>query len=213
MMRQDGTSQVLETPTSDQVFDGAQPTRDGQWVYFAASFGYQHTEIWRVRTDGSLTDRVGRSVGVGQDDGQPAPSPDGSRVVFAGRPSASILSSLTLLDVASSTYTAFAMDADRAAWSPIANEVAFIAPTFNGELWIARGDGSGAYALTSGLGAIYRLGQVDWSPDGKWILTCVQEEALSHYALKLIDRTTGEVIPLNWAKRDNLCTATWKSQP
>ena len=55
-----------------------------------------------------------------------------------------------------------------------------------------------------------RDGQLDWSPDGKWLVACAGEEAASQKYLALVSRATGEVLPLPFTARDNLCGATWR---
>src|SRR5260370_387351 len=58
------------------------PTTDGQWIYFTGRPGHQNGEIWRVGSDGNGAERIGPAAGFYDIDQAPAPSPDGSQVLY-----------------------------------------------------------------------------------------------------------------------------------
>jgi len=54
-------------------------------------------------------------------------------------------------------------------------------------------------------------GQLAWSPDGKWLATCVTAEVSGARHIVLIERATGAMLPLAFTAKDKLCEATWKT--
>ena len=53
-------------------------------------------------------------------------------------------------------------------------------------------------------------GQLDWSPDGQWLVACVTGQFSGERSLIVLNRKSGEVLPLAFTARHNLCDAAWR---
>jgi hypothetical protein len=201
---------VLYAPATEA--DGAypQPSRDGTWIYYTQRVGRQSSEIWRMRNDGTGRSRVGPKAGYYDSDSQPSPSPDGRTIVYAsgdGGAGTGIVR-INRLDIATGVESSLGAVGKLPRWSPVGNEIAYLTEI---AVHIVQADGTGDRVLATGERFDDRDGQLDWSPDGKWLVTCVWSATISgRRQLALIERATGELIPLPFSSRDNLCEATWK---
>lgn len=182
-------------------------TPDGSWIYFSGTMGYHETGIWRVRPDGTGASRVGPATSVGAVDIQPSVAPDGRHVVYVTERGnfATGATRLMMLDVDTRVSLSMATLGSRPSWSPVADEIAFFA---NG-VSIVRPDGTGEMVLARA-SFDARDGQLAWSPDGKWLVTCVTGQFSGDRQIVLIERATGEVLPLAYTAKDKLCEGTWK---
>lgn len=190
-----------------------QPTRDGSWIYFTAQTGYAETELWRVRPDGSQAALVGPPGVLGTDYGASSPSPLGDRLAVATRRQyLGQETSLDVLDIGTGIMKTIRPSAARPRWSPVADEIAYFGPD---GIEIVRPDGSEVLGpITPGQHPFDAFdasdGQLDWSPDGQWLIACANAEYSGERYLALIARSDGEVIPLPFSRRRNLCQATWR---
>jgi len=139
----------------------------------------------------------------------PSPSPDGSQlaVLFASQTGAG----LGVMTVATGQIQPIDPGARAALrWSPVADEIAYFG---DGGLRVIRADGLlvlGPIATPVDVGWDGSDGQIDWSGDGKWLIACITGAFSGARHLTLIDRLTGELLPLAFTARDNLCGATWQ---
>jgi hypothetical protein len=201
---------VLYAPTTEADGMYPQPTRDGAWIYYAQRVGWQSAEIWRMSADGSGRMRVGPVAGYYDSYSQPTPSPDGRSVVYTQNDGGlgSGVVRLMRLDIVTGASSALGAFGTHPSWSPTASEIAYLA---GNAVRIVQGDGTGDRIL-----ATYRYpfderdGQLDWSPDGQWLVACTGYQYSGDYRLVLISRATGEVMPLPFTYTDKLCEATWK---
>ncbi|SOD02947.1 WD40-like Beta Propeller Repeat [bacterium JGI 053] len=202
-----GLRPLRQPPASDEGESGAQPTRDGQWVYFSLVPGYQRVEIWRVRPDGTGAQTVSTHTGFALHDYGPSPSPDGSRVAFVtNRTATGSGAVIRVMQVATGTELALDLPGLLPRWSPVGEEIAYLS---DGRLRVVRADGGGDVAVGSGFLADDREGSVAWSPDGKWLVTCATGPVLGDRSLVLVNRASGETLPLRFTATHRLCEADW----
>ncbi len=205
-----GVRDTLVTPT-DTILQATtpQPSRDGAWVYFTAVTGYEQEEIWRVSGTGTGATRISPVSTINEGWASPSPSPDGSQlaVLFASQTGAG----LGVMTVATGQIQPIDPSARAALrWSPVAGEIAYFG---GGGLRVMRSDGLlvlGPIATPVDVGWDGSDGQIDWSGDGKWLIACITGAFSGARHLTLIDRLTGELLPLAFTARDNLCGATWQ---
>jgi hypothetical protein len=200
---------VLYSPPAAEA-DGMypQPSRDGVWIYYAQRVGFESAEIWRMLADGSGRERVGPVAGYYDSNSQPTPSPDGSAVVYIqNQGGAGTGMQLSRLDLATGTSTALPAFGTHPRWSPVSSEIAYFG---RGGVRIVQANGTGDQLLATYLyGFDDADGQLDWSPDGKWLVACTEYQYVGDRRLALIERATGEVIPLPYTYADKLCEAAW----
>lgn len=201
---------VLYSPATEADGMYPQPTRDGAWIYYAQRVGWQSAEIWRMGADGSGRMRVGPVAGYYDSYSQPTPSPDGSSLVYTQNDGGfgTGVVRLMRLDLTTGGSSALGAFGTHPRWSPVAPEIAYLT---SNAVRIVQADGTGDRVL-----ATYqytfddRDGQLDWSPDGQWLVACTWFQYSGDRRLVLIKRATGEVMPLPFTYTDNLCEATWK---
>jgi TolB protein len=102
------------------------------------------------------------------DDGQPAWSPDGERIVFA-RGASGRLFVMSADGAGARRVTDDEADENEPAWSPDGRWIAYVRKTPGTsirELWLVRPDGSQRHPLTKLAGAAHAP---SWSPDGRRI--------------------------------------------
>lgn len=204
---------LLQPPPGSEGESGAQPTRDGQWIYFSLVPSYNRVEIWRVRPDGTGAQRLSTHTGFAQHDYSPSPSPDGSRIAFlTNRTATGSGRVMRVMDVVTAAENAIDVPANSPRWSPVGDEIAYLSEE-DGSVRVVRPDGGGNVAVGSGYSAEYLEGGVDWSPDGKWLVTCVKGQFAGDRSLVLLNRATGEVLPLAYTARDRLCESDWYPGP
>jgi Tol biopolymer transport system component len=214
-----GVRRVLVAGPAGGMFEAMQPqpSADGQWVYFVAVFeAFQTAEVWRVAWDGAGLGRVGPAANPYERDLQPSPSPpDGSRIVFLSTRDLSQGLRMRRYDTGNSSLVNLGVAewARRPRWSPNGAEIAYYG---GGHVNVVRPDGAGALALGPKLsigslsGYDEEEGQIDWSPDGQWLVACVLGQYSGERSLTLINRQSGELLPLAFTARDNLCDAAWR---
>lgn len=211
-MDPDGSFQTLLEPAGNvHVAQFPQPSRDGEWVYFTAITGYEATAIWRVRSDGTGAAEVGLASQYQPLYSQPSPSPEGERIAVAVTTYGSAEGSLGVLNLSTNALQLIPGFAERPRWSPDADEIAYFG---TGGIRIVGTDGTLLLGpVTPGQIPYDRFdgtdGQVDWSPDGKWLVACATGRYSGYRYLVLIRRADGEVLPLEHTKSRNLCGATW----
>lgn len=164
----------------------------GTWIYYAqATHENGSSQIWRVRTDGTLAEELTDYLGTYPSDINPAPSPDGNTVAFAtdrrDPSSGQDFFEIALLELATGVMTITPHRGFLPRWSPDGSHIAFL---WENEVHVADAAGQNSQPLTVN-GVIQ--GSLDWSPDGNWLLS-----AKNGYAT-LIDAATGEVLPLRVA--------------
>jgi len=212
MFTMDASSQpqVLYAPTAQASGMYPQPSRDGTWIYYTQQVGWQSSEVWRMRPDGSARARVGQQAGYYDDYSQPSPSPDGRSLAYTQNDggTGSGVVRLNRLDLTTGTSSFLGAFGTHPRWSPVANEIAYLTGS---AVRIVQADGTGDRVLATGqqYGFEERDGQLDWSPDGNWLVACVPYVHSDGRRLVLIERATGEVMPLPFSFEDNLCEATW----
>lgn len=186
----------------------ASVSADGGTIYFAATTTYNETSIWRARSDGTGAVRVGPATTIGSNDSQPSAAPDGRRLVYiTDRGSfGSGVTRLMLLDLTTGVSLSMATNGTHPVWSPVGDEIAY----FNQGLSVVRADGTGETVLVRSDKFDTRNGQIDWSPDGKWLVSCMTGTYSGDRQLVVIDRASGEVLPLASTAKDRLCEATWR---
>lgn len=216
-MQLDGMMQLLLSPLS--VSDGTTTgneyasiywpsvSSDGGAIYFAGTTTYNSTSIWRMRPDGTGVVRVGPQAGS-TNDSQPTVSPDGKLLAYIT--DAGNLGSggthLMRLDLTTGVSLSLVALGFHPLWSPKGDEIAYFA---NG-VSVIRPDGTGETVVIAS-DRFDRDGQIDWSPDGKWLVACMTGDVSGARQIVVINRATGELLPLAFTRRDNLCEATWKN--
>jgi hypothetical protein len=183
---------------------------DGNFVYFAASTAYSQMSIWRVRSDGTGATRVGPSTWIGAHDGTPSVSPDGRFLVYTtDRNSfgASTADRLMRLDLNTGESLSLATLGVHPTWSPRGDEIAYMA---GGEVRVIKPDGTGEASVVKGVNLDGTNGQLAWSADGLWLASCATGQFSGSRFVVVMSRSTGEVLPLAFTARENLCGATWK---
>ncbi len=201
----------LYVPATGGDVTNPQPSRDGAWIYYTLQVGSQSAEIWRMDADGSGRVRVGPVAGYYDWYAQPTPSPDGSSLVYAQTTfiSTGNVIQLIRLDLATGASTALGAFGTHPAWSPVAPEIAYLTPD---AVRLVQADGTGDRVLAASQQYAFDAGdgQLDWSPDGKWLVACALYQYGGDRRVVLIERATGDVLPLAFTYSDNLCEATWK---
>ena len=187
---------------------GPSITGDGTTIYFAATTTTSQTSIWRARSDGTGAVRVGPATTYGVHDMQPTVSRDGRRVAYITDRGTlgSGATPLMMLDLSTGASARLPVSGTHPAWSPNGDEIAYFA---NG-LSVIRPDGTGQAVVAAGNQFDTDDGQIEWSPDAKWLVTCTTGSVSGARQIVLINRASGELLPLAFTAKDNLCEATWK---
>ena len=210
-----GTIDTLLTPT-DSILGALtpQPSRDGAWIYFTASRGYERSEVWRITNTGATPTRIGPVSTQGDLYGEPSPSPDGSTLaLIVDRTPLGQGVHLAVMPVATGQVQLIANTAGVATiprWSRVGDEIAFFGDS---GVTVDRSDGQrllGPIRPPAGIGWDAIDGQLDWSSDGKWLVSCMTGAYSGDRHIVVIDRSTGELLPLAFTARERLCGATWQ---
>ncbi len=158
-------------------------SRDGTWIYY--SHIGEGGILERVHPDGSMADSL-HSLVPG-DDYWPSPSPDGTMLAYVDL----VSGNLRLLTIATGAVVDMGIIAHSPAWSPNSNQIAYLASDGGtGSLAVINSDGSGQRALGSA-GSQYYF-DIDWSPDGQWIVG----RELATAKIDVINVATNRVMPL-----------------
>ncbi|HET7584737.1 MAG TPA: hypothetical protein VFK13_07515 [Gemmatimonadaceae bacterium] len=210
-MSLDGTTSPLLEPGGDILSASRpQPSRDGAWVYFTATVASGTAEIWRVSIDGATRERIGPIASPSEIYLAPSPSPDGTRLaVTVDRTGLQDQIYLGVMSVATGDVQLIRLSSGGSPrWSPVADEIAYFGQA---KLWVVAPDGEVLLGpITAPHSWDVDHGQIDWSPDGRWLIACMQGTFSGDRSLVIVSRETGEVTPLPFTVRDNLCGAAWR---
>lgn len=170
-MDADGSREVRLTPAHDSEAHNAlyfqiEPaySPDGRLIAFAGRRGASF-DLFVMNADGTGTRQL---TSTRENDGQPAWSPDGERIVFQ-RGDPAHLYVMTADGSSARRLTDDTAPETQPAWSPNGDWIAYVRRTPGTEvreIWLVRPDGSKRRQLTA-LGAA--VDAPAWSPDGRWI--------------------------------------------
>lgn len=177
---------LLALPTTG-VRDSGWPfaSADGEWIYFSGMETHLHL-LWRMRNDGTQLERISDSAAP-IDEARPSISADGTLLAYETN------TTITVRDLSTGTVTTTALPGIYARFSPVENRIAYITSNRR-QIAITDPDGSNHRVLSTIFGNFDGL---DWSPDGKWIVTSRDGQLL------LIEVATGAEIPLRWTGEFN----------
>ena len=190
-------NQILATCKSDlndnvTILDNSDTTadawpffsRDGTWIYYS-HIGEQGGTIDRMHPDGTGNTTI-HSATPG-DDYWPSPSPDGTAIAYVELNSGH----LRILTVATGAVADLGIVAHSPQWSPNSDLIAYLnSDGGSGNIAVAHSNGTGARLVGSNAD-LYDF-DIDWSPDGQWIVG--RNATTAH--LDLINVTTNQVLPL-----------------
>lgn len=152
---------------------------DGEWVYFVRD----KNSLWRVKLDGTGLDSLASFAPV-RGYSAPTVAPDGRSVAIEDS------TGLTIVDVATKVTRTLPVTCGFPRYSP---DGAFFACAAQYTVSIVGTDGTGQRVVAQ-LDAYFGPDDssgVDWTPDGKWLLTRVRAQ----YAL-LVEVSSGTIVPL-----------------
>jgi TolB protein len=121
----------------------------------------------------------------------PSPSPDGTRLVYVRRTGGG-QDYVRTLDLGTGNVVAIDVPGHAPAWSPLGDLIAYVDLREGSVLKVMRPDGTGQRQVSAGGG--YDK-SVQWSPDGKWLLSYNEISARIH----LIDVATGVAMALGYS--------------
>lgn len=217
VMNADGTGQTRLT--FDESFNaGPAWSPDGQQIAYESRKDGP-ARIWVMNRDGSgqvnLSGEVnsrkngGRSVGPagggGQDDGNPAWSPDGSRIVFDRSGDLYTMNS----DGSAQIPLTTGPDTDQFAnWSPDGTMIAFErdAQGVEAEIYVINVDGSGLNNLTNHEAADY---EPAWSPDGNSIAFAATREVEGEYEIYVMDADGSNPVNITNSPKTDESSPAW----
>jgi hypothetical protein len=183
-----------------------QYSRDGNWIFYVAQPGGDKFEIWRVQSNGASPTRIGPVAEVYNHDTSPTPSPDGQRVAFAtNRVLAEQGLVLQVLTVATGAVSAINIPGRLPRWAPSGEQIAYL---HGQQVGIVNADGSNNRLFLGEF--IDDNGSVDWSPDGKWLVSCAGTDVSGQRILVIINATTGEQLPIPATRTKYLCAPSWR---
>jgi hypothetical protein len=166
-------------------------SRDGQWVYFSQVplVGYGQT-LWRTAGTGTGLEQSVLSTAA-QNTYAPSPSPDGTHLVYVQGDLQT--TNLEILDLSTGVSDSLPITGTLPVWAPTGDLIAF--NNLNtGQIFVVHSDGTGQRAIGT-VGAVY--GQdVDWSPDGQWIVAANATTGL----VEVINVSSNLVLPLTYTQ-------------
>jgi hypothetical protein len=175
-----------------------QVSRDGVWVYYSRLDGSAGSVTWRARLDGS----GGSDSIVSQMpdfDIYPAPSRDNLHIAYVADHNST--TDLRVLTLATGAVRSLGVNAWSPVWSPTADVIAYIAgPGDPAPIAVINSDGTGARTLTT---ATY-YGNIDWSPDGQWIVGL----NFNSHKIDIVNATSGQTIQLPYTGSE--WSPSWK---
>lgn len=187
---------------------------DGAWIYFTGGTASIRSAIWRIHRDGTGLERVSSVTDTYYGDYQPSPSPDGSHVAYTRNAVCCYDLLVYVLDRTTGTIDSLQHPDGTPTpgymprFSPVANVIAYSAhkasepQQYASNIWLINPDGSNPRPATDT--SLVYLPEIDWSPDGRWLIAYSYNEPLLH----LIDTQTGLVLPLAFTKY--LRQPTWR---
>lgn len=182
-----GGANALQLPAFYYVYY-PQYTRDGAHIYFTMLGASTSGQTWQADPKSGSTTAIG--IPPNQDYG-PSPSPDGSQLAYFHALS-NTTADLRILTLSTGTVTDLGVPAYQPVWSPVSNQIAYIAAgTCQGLIHIINSDGSGDRALSANT---YNSG-FDWSPDGAWIVATNAGTG----KIEVINVASGQVLPLTFS--------------
>jgi hypothetical protein len=203
-----GNTHIADTTALDATaFEyQARYSRDGQWLYFTrlSMTGHTYSQLWRVGTNATAATRVPSNDP--EFDYNPAPSPDGSTLVYAGAPEGA-QSTIRLVNVTTGAVTNTGVTGDAPRWSPQGQTIAFLnTPAFEpaGPLTVMQSDGSNIRSLTPN--GFYQY-DIDWSPDGQWLIAI---NAITGN-IDVVNVTSGLTLPLAFTRF--AVSVSWRQTP
>ena len=162
---------------------------DGEWVYFSVITGGQF-KLWRARPDGSQAAPLATNTPA--DDFYPAPSPDGTKIIYINRFGQG-RDTLRILDLATGNVNRINVPGHAPAWSPNGELIAYADLPAGYVLKVMRPDGTERRQVS--LGGGYEK-SVQWSPDGKYLIAYNTSEQAIH----IIDVATSVTIPVRYGR-------------
>jgi hypothetical protein len=187
---------VTQVDNSATIAAWPQVSRDGMWVYYCRiSNGAVN---WRARLDGSggSDSLLSQMPDV---DIFETPSSDGLHIAYVADHSGA--SDLRVLTLATGAVTSLGLTAWSPTWSPTSDLIAYLAGADDpSPVAVVHSNGSGPRTLTANT----YFNNIDWSPDGQWIV------ALNAGTRKidLINATSGMTLPLPFT--GSQWSPTWK---
>ncbi len=157
---------------------------NGQWLFFMGWPYDDARQVWRARPDGSGREQLTNAETRSYLRLSAGPSPDGSKVAvsFGSNTGPSVY------DIAAGRYSTLGMSPKHVfRWSPDGSRIAF--GDGNRLPGLVNPDGSGLQEFVP-KGFTHSEGQLDWSPDGRWILF------RGVGWLEMLDVKSGKQIPL-----------------
>ncbi len=144
-------------------------TRDGRWVFFAAT-GPLETDplrIWQADVGTGIATPLPRPQGALPFTLKlrPSPSPDGQRYAAV---TDELNGSIRVFETATGNFAPWAVSGQRPRWHPVLPRIAFVAQG-DGALFAMNDDGTGVQQLTPD-SIEYSEHVLSWSPDGAWLL-------------------------------------------
>ena len=157
---------------------------DGEWIYYVKG-----DQVYRQPVNGGAEVRLFHG-GFGYfATGNPSPSPDGTKLVYA-RSRFIPYEPMEVLDLSTRRTVSLGVMGRSPDWSPRGDQIAY---ADDGFLRLIRPDGSGVRTLAgpSGTPARGAFADPDWSPDGAWVVAWSSGPSLS-----LVHVESGLVLPL-----------------
>jgi WD40 repeat protein len=160
-------------------------SRDGTWIYY--SHIGENGIMSRIHPDGSVADTLPNMLPG--DDYWASPSPDGTMLAYVDL----LSGNLRRLTIATGAVVDFGIIAHSPAWSPNSQLIAYLASDGgSGPIWLANSDGTGQRAVGSPTNQY--VFDIDWSPDGQWIVGRNKATAL----IDVINVASNRVMPLRF---------------
>jgi len=186
----------LAGDTTTFIVYGQDPraSRYGIWVYFASQ-----DATWRIHPDGTGLEIISNGW-----DYSPDPSPGDTQLAFIRTGFPPTEAQLVVRDLASGAERPLGVEGWRPRWAPDGARIAYWSGdlgTGAGAIFVIGADGTGAHQV-SAPGRIYETSGLDWSQDGRWLVT--REDS----TLDVIDVATGLTLPLAHARDFN--SASWR---
>jgi len=156
-----------------------QVSRDGAWVYFGGG-SYDAYWVYRARADGTGKQRIS-PAGAPAPQWAPTPSPDGTQVAYVSKGTYDV-GQLEVITLATGQVRSLGVKGTRPRWSPDGAWIAYFAQAGTyyldpAQLAIVRPDGTGAHPVANT--TTQQFDGVDWSPDGKYLISAAPPGRLS----------------------------------